>query len=60
MAPLDGAEWMARRLRQQVYLSHYGSDPIGSWEHRTTWELEDAFAAMNRLIRLENGETGVE
>jgi hypothetical protein len=39
-----------------VYLSHYASEPISSWDDRTVWELRDAYEAMNELIKLENGD----
>jgi hypothetical protein len=56
--PAPSPEEDARtRLRQRVYLSHYASEPIGSWDARLVWELEAAHAEMSRLIMRENGKT---
>jgi hypothetical protein len=46
-----------RRLRQMVYLEHYGSSTIAAWAERSVWDLDNAYEEMNRLIRMENGET---
>jgi hypothetical protein len=56
LPPLDPKAEERRRLRQMVYLSHYASEPMLSWEDRTVWELQDAYMAVNDLIKLENGE----
>ena len=53
--PLDPDEEEQRRLRQKMYLSRYGSEPSHSWDNRLVWELDDAYAEMGRIIRLENG-----
>lgn len=45
-----------KRRRQMIYLSHYASEPMSSWNDRTTWELDDAHADLNRIIKMENGE----
>jgi hypothetical protein len=39
-----------------VYLSHYASEPIGSWGDRPVVELLEAYAELSRIIQAENGK----
>lgn len=55
--PLDPEAEETRRLRQRIYLSRYGSEPVWGWDDRLVWELDAAYAEMNRLILRENGKT---
>jgi hypothetical protein len=56
LLPVDGDELERFRRRQAVYLSRYGSEPIGSWDTRSVWELDAHYAEMNALIGRENGD----
>jgi hypothetical protein len=56
MVPTDGPELERIRIRQMVYLSHYGSEPSGYWQNRSVWELDGLYHAMSRIIAMENGE----
>lgn len=37
-----------------VYMSHYASEPMSAWDDKLTWDLDEAYAEVSRLIRREN------
>ena len=58
--PCDADEDAKRRLKQAIYLSRYGSEPISIWEDKPVWVLDDAYAEMGRLIARENGDNVID
>lgn len=47
-------------MKQAIYLSRYGSEPISIWEDKPVWVLDDAYAEMGRLIARENGDKVID
>jgi hypothetical protein len=38
-----------------MYLSHYASEPIDSWDDKPVAALEEAFRELNEMIKREGG-----
>jgi hypothetical protein len=54
LGQFDAEEMEAKSFHRRVYISRYGSDPIGSWGDRLVTELDRAYVALNEIVAKEN------